>query len=134
MTAASDGVGGVLLGVGGLIFLFRLGYLCVRNEGWNVDPNILPWGVTIMVSGFTTLCVAAFSPVTCSNGCLRSEESAQSGWVGAGVILLLVGGCMVPCRCRGENACQSGFDITLIGMGLTVIVVDASLGTCPPRC
>lgn len=145
MTPASLIVGMLFIIPGGLFLLIRLYYVWVKGDIWNNMPTVISWGLTVF---FTGLAVSSVGILTsdCPDGCTRVDGTTGGATVVSGGIVAAIGVIMAfydTCCCRKTKSEMevskirnywSGLDFVFLGIGLSVLVAQQSLGDCPRSC
>jgi hypothetical protein len=137
------------------MFFIRMYHECILGESWNNMPVVITWGWTVVFAGATIFFVGLGTEVAvkCDGGCERVDGSSTWGTMVSGGIVFFIGLCMAYCWCcarqqqepdpwgnadadvrEDKRGCMSGVDFVLLGIGLSVLAAEQSIGDCPLSC
>lgn len=138
---------GLFLGVGLVLLVYRLLYMCCQGQPWNNPPTTLPWMATLFLGGLALLIFIVLGYSKCPNKC-SPDASADLvySYLGLATLMMLVPAVQAALTCaqwlyadtkrpaRDPHRLQSGFDFACLLVGAMVVLGEWVTGRCPKAC
>jgi hypothetical protein len=138
---------GLFLGVGLVLLVYRLLYMCCQGQPWNNPPTTLPWMATLFLGGLALLIFLLLGSRKCRNGCKPDiSNDLLLTYLALAVAMLVVPAVQAALTCaqwlyadtkrpaRDPHRLQSGFDFACLLVGAMVVLGEWVTGRCPKAC